>query len=95
MNMFTLNVAFAFVPYGIRANTILSALTTTNTKKQQRENDSGIWQERSQAIPLESTSVSDDYAGAAIYLASEEASLTESKIVIDGRIPSYYSSTYL
>lgn len=85
LNMLTKSIAYELAPYGIRANSISAGLTRTNANRDQWEGQPELWRERSSDIPLGRPGVPQDYAGLAVFLASDEASwITGADIMVDG-----------
>jgi NAD(P)-dependent dehydrogenase (short-subunit alcohol dehydrogenase family) len=85
LTMLTRGAAYELAPIGIRVNAIGPGLTATDINKDLREIRTSEWQSRSSEIPIGRTGVPNDHVGAALFLASEEASwITGTMIVIDG-----------
>lgn len=84
------SLAFELGEHGIRVNTISPGLTATDANKSQWDGNSTIWKERSSDIPLKRAGLPDDHAGAAIFLASDDAKyITGADITIDGGMSVY------
>ncbi|MFI6501798.1 SDR family NAD(P)-dependent oxidoreductase [Nonomuraea typhae] len=85
LSMLTKSAAYELAPYGIRVNTISPGLTATKSNAPQWRDDPGLWRERSKDIPLGRPGTPDDFAGAAVFLASPESSwMTGGDLVVDG-----------
>jgi glucose 1-dehydrogenase len=85
LNMLTKSIAYELAPHGIRANAISAGLTQTNANRDQWEGQPALWRERSSDIPLGRPGLPTDYAGLAVFLASDEASwITGADIMVDG-----------
>jgi NAD(P)-dependent dehydrogenase (short-subunit alcohol dehydrogenase family) len=85
LNMLTKSIAYELAPHGIRANAISAGLTRTNANRDQWEGKPELWRERASRIPLGRPGVPQDYAGLAVFLASDEASwITGADIMVDG-----------
>ena len=85
LSMLSKSLAFEFAHHGIRVNTISPGLTATQGNRNQWQDNPQIWSERGKDIPLGRTGKPDDHAGAAVFLASNEATwVTGADIIIDG-----------
>lgn len=85
LNMLTKSIAYELAPHRIRANSISAGLTQTNANRDQWEGQPSLWHERSSDIPLGRPGLPTDYAGLAVFLASDEASwITGADIMVDG-----------
>lgn len=71
--------------YQIRANTISPGFLETDLNITSRERDPEGWSKRVGQIPMKRVAATDEIAGAALYLASDDASYTTAAdIIIDG-----------
>ncbi|KPX10524.1 SDR family NAD(P)-dependent oxidoreductase [Pseudomonas savastanoi] len=86
LNAATEGMAAELGSYGIRINTISPGLTATASNKDQwGAKSTKKWDSRAAGIPLGRTGVPEDYAGAAIYFASDDSKwVTGANIIIDG-----------
>jgi NAD(P)-dependent dehydrogenase (short-subunit alcohol dehydrogenase family) len=85
LTMLTRGAAYELAPAGIRVNAIAPGLTATGLNQDLRETKMAEWQSRSSEIPMGRTGVPEDHVGAAIFLATEEASwITGTCMPIDG-----------
>jgi NAD(P)-dependent dehydrogenase (short-subunit alcohol dehydrogenase family) len=85
LSMLTKSLAYELAPYNIRVNTLSPGLTATQANRSQWEGDPELWKLRTKDIPLGRPGVPDDHGGAAVFLASDEASwMTGGDLVIDG-----------
>lgn len=85
LSMLSKSLAYEFAAQGIRVNTLSPGLTATQGNRNQWQDDPQLWQERGKDIPLGRAGTPADHAGAAVFLASDEASwVTGADIVIDG-----------
>ncbi|MEX0446269.1 SDR family NAD(P)-dependent oxidoreductase [Xenorhabdus sp. SGI246] len=90
MENLTKSAAYELAEHGIRVNGICPGLTATKANQEQWENQPELWQQRAANIPLKRTGLPQDHAGAALYLASDEASwVTGVTLVIDGGMSLY------
>ncbi|MFI6291530.1 SDR family NAD(P)-dependent oxidoreductase [Nonomuraea sp. NPDC050790] len=85
LSMLTRSAAYELAPYGIRVNTISPGLTATKANSPQWRDDPALWHERGKDIPLGRPGRPEDYAGAAVFLASDESSwMTGADLILDG-----------
>lgn len=85
LSMLSKSLAYEFAAQGIRVNTLSPGLTATQGNRNQWQDDPQLWRERGKDIPLGRAGTPQDHAGAAVFLASDEASwVTGADIVIDG-----------
>ncbi|WP_267269547.1 SDR family NAD(P)-dependent oxidoreductase [Pseudomonas protegens] len=85
LSMLSKSLAYEFAAQGIRVNTLSPGLTATQGNRNQWHNDPQLWRERGKDIPLGRAGTPQDHAGAAVFLASDEAAwVTGADIVIDG-----------
>lgn len=85
LSMLTRGASYELAPYGIRVNTISPGLTATNANAAQWRDDPDLWRERGKDIPLGRPGRPEDFAGAAVFLASAESEwMTGGDIVVDG-----------
>ncbi|TDD79320.1 SDR family NAD(P)-dependent oxidoreductase [Actinomadura rubrisoli] len=85
LSMLTRSAAYELAPFGIRVNTISPGLTATNANASQWRQDPDLWRERSKDIPLGRPGRPEDFAGAAVFLASAESEwMTGGDLVVDG-----------
>lgn len=90
MENLTKSAAFELAEYGIRVNGICPGLTATNANREQWESQPVLWKNRAENIPLGRTGIPQDHAGAALFLASDEAAwVTGTTITIDGGMALY------
>jgi NAD(P)-dependent dehydrogenase (short-subunit alcohol dehydrogenase family) len=83
--MLTRGMALELAPHGIRVNSISPGLTATDINRQQREEQPEVWRQRASRVPLGRTGTPEDHAGAAVFLASDDAAwVTGTTIVVDG-----------
>jgi NAD(P)-dependent dehydrogenase (short-subunit alcohol dehydrogenase family) len=83
--MLTKSAALGLAPYGIRVNAILPGLTATDGNRDQWGGRRDVWEQRAAPIPLGRAGVPSDHAGAAVFLASDEASwITGASLIVDG-----------
>jgi NAD(P)-dependent dehydrogenase (short-subunit alcohol dehydrogenase family) len=85
LSMLTKSMAYEMAKHHIYVNTLAPGLTCTVGNQHQWNDHSAAWQQRVAHIPLGRAGQVSDHVGAAIYLASDEASWTTgSTLVIDG-----------
>ncbi|MFI6390994.1 SDR family NAD(P)-dependent oxidoreductase [Nonomuraea sp. NPDC050540] len=85
LSMLTRSTAYELARYGIRVNTISPGLTATKANSPQWRDDPDLWHERSKDIPLGRPGRPADFAGAAVFLASDESAwMTGADLVLDG-----------
>jgi len=85
LSMLTKSAAYEMAKHQICINTLAPGLTCTIGNQHQWEENSYLWQQRTSHIPLGRAGQVNDHTGAAIYLASDEASWTTgSTLTIDG-----------
>ncbi len=90
--MFTKSLAFELASFGIRANCISPGLVATDINRDQWAGENKReWEKRCRLIPLARVGNPKDLVGAALFLASEEASwITGAHLVVDGGISTHY-----
>lgn len=85
--MLTKSAALELAANKIRVNCILPGLTSTDINKNQWQDNPEVWEKRASGIPLGRTGTSNDYVGAAVFLASDESSwMTGASLTIDGGV---------
>ena len=85
LNMLTQCGALELAKYQIRVNGIAPGATETESNLPYIKQDPEIWRQTIQKIPLARAGKPEDYAGLAVFLASDESSwLTEVTIPVDG-----------
>ncbi len=83
--METKNMAAKLGPYNIRVNSISPGTTKTDLNRSAWEDNPEYWEKHVKNIALQRGANPDEIAGAAIYLASEQASYTTgTDILVDG-----------
>ena len=85
LSMLTRSAAYELAPHRIRVNTISPGLTATKSNRNQWRDDPKLWAERGKDLPLGRPGVPEDFAGAAVFLASDASRwMTGADLVVDG-----------
>ena len=85
LSMLTKGAAYELAAHGIRVNTLSPGLTATKANQDQWALDPDTWRERGAHLPLGRAGIPQDFAGAAVFLASDASAwMTGADIVIDG-----------
>ena len=83
--MLTKGAAYELAPFGIRVNTLSPGLTATKANRDQWRDHPEVWAERGKELPLGRAGTPEDFASAAVFLASAASSwMTGADLVIDG-----------
>lgn len=83
--METKNMAAKLGPYNIRVNSISPASTKTDLNRRAWQDNPELWKSHTDNVALQRGADPSEIAGAAIYLASEQASYTTgTDILVDG-----------
>lgn len=84
LSMLTKGAAYELAPHGIRVNTLSPGLTATKGNRDQWQGAPALWAERGKDLPLGRPGVPEDFAGAAVFLASDASSwITGADLVVD------------
>lgn len=85
LSMLTKGAAYELAPHGIRVNTLSPGLTATKANRDQWQGNPALWAERGKDLPLGRPGVPEDFAGAAVFLASGASGwMTGADVVVDG-----------